>query len=154
MNLTKMEVRWATAEFGTIFPGSDAAGVPSIGTMDIAGFLAEVCRGVPLKAAMGLRIAIWIVALAPIFVLSRFATFASLATPERERVLDTLLASKSYPIRSLVMILKTMGALLYGADPIVRARMYARVSVPSVADGRPASSGPKLVALRLKGQAA
>ncbi len=151
MNISKMEVGWATAEFGTIFPGSDEQGVPGIATMDIAGFLAEVCRQVPLKAALGLRIAIWIVALAPLFILGRFVTFASLATPDREKVLDTLLASKSYPIRSLVMILKTMGALLYGADPVVRARMYAR---PANANSAPASSGKKLIALRLKGQAA
>jgi hypothetical protein len=147
MKLMNFEVGWAKVSFGTIFPGSEAEGVPGIASMDIAGFLAEVCHRVPFKSAMGLRVAIWIAALAPLFVIGRFALLGSLAVVDRERVITTLLASKSYAVRSLVMILKTIGALLYGADPIVRARMYARP--PSAA-----TSGQRLVPLRLKGQAA
>ncbi len=36
-----------------------------------------------------------------------------------------LVSSRVYVVRSLVMILKTMGALLYGGDASVRARMAA-----------------------------
>jgi len=150
MKLMKFEARWAAVEFGTIFPG-DEAGVPSIGAMDLAGFLAEVLCRVPLKAALGLRLAIWIAALAPLFVIGRLATIGSLDGADRVKVINKLLASESYAIRSLVMILKTMGALLFGADAAVRARMYAK---PSSAHGPVASGGERLVALRLKGQAA
>lgn len=146
MKLANFEVAWAKASFGTIFPGSDEAGMQPIDAMDLGPFLSEVTSRVPFQAAMGLRIAIWLAALAPLFVMGRLATIASLPRPDREKVLTTLLASKTYAIRSLVLILKTIGALLFCADANVRARMYARAQT--------AKSGERLVALRLKGQAA
>jgi hypothetical protein len=123
MKLTRFENRWAEAAIGTIFPGSREDGFADIRAMDVPGFLYKVMRTVPFQAAFGLRLAIWIVALAPLLVLGRFATIAGLALPEREAVVARLVASKAYAIRSLVMILKTMGALLYAGDDGVRARM-------------------------------
>jgi hypothetical protein len=54
-------------------------------------------------------------------------------------VVARLVVSKSYVVRSLVLILKTMGALLYAGDGAVRARML----VPA-----PRKSG--LITLRAK----
>jgi hypothetical protein len=123
MKLTRFENVWAEAAIGAIFPGSREDGFADIRAMDVPGFLYRVMRCVPFQAAFGLRLAIWIVALAPLLVLGRFATIAGLALPERETVVTRLVASKAYVIRSLVMILKTMGALLYAGDDAVRARM-------------------------------
>lgn len=125
MNLTKLEISWAEASMGAIFPGSRDAGLTDIRAMDLRGFLAQVMATVPFQAALGLRLAVWIVALAPLFVLRRFATIAGVDQAERESVIEKLLASRSYPVRSLVMILKTIGALLYAGDDAVRARMNA-----------------------------
>jgi hypothetical protein len=125
MNLTKLETRWAEAAMGAIFPGSRDAGLADIRAMDLRGFLAQVMTTVPFQAALGLRLAVWIVALAPLFVLRRFATIAGLDQAGREKVIERLLVSRSYPVRSLVMILKTIGALLYAGDDAVRARMNA-----------------------------
>jgi hypothetical protein len=140
--LAKFEVRWAEAALGAIFPGESEEGLAGISGMDVRGFLGDVLRRLPLKAAVGLRLAIWLVALAPLFVLGRLATIARLGVADRERVVGVLVASRSYGVRSLVLILKTMGALLYAGDEAVRTRML-RV------DRRPESSG-KLVALRLR----
>jgi hypothetical protein len=123
MKLTQFENRWAEAALGAIFPGSRDEGLADILAMDVPGFLSRVMRTVPFQAALGLRVAIWLVALAPLFVLGRFATIARLALPERESVVARLVASQRYAVRSLVMILKTMGALLYAGDDGVRARM-------------------------------
>ena len=78
MNLTKLETTWAEAAMGAIFPGSRDAGLTDIRAMDLRGFLAQVMATVPFQAALGLRLAVWIVALAPLFVLRRFATIAGL----------------------------------------------------------------------------
>ncbi len=123
MKLTRWEGRWAEAAIGAIFPGSREDGFDDIRAMDVPGFLQSVVRSVPLKAALGLRMAIWLVALAPLVLLRRFATIAGLAVEEREAVVSRLVASDSYPVRSLVLILKTMGALLYAGNDSVRARM-------------------------------
>jgi hypothetical protein len=141
--LLAFERRWAHAAFETIFPGDDGAFV-SIERMDLDGYLREVCSRVPLKAVLGLRLGVWIVALAPLFLLGRLATILSLAKADREIVVTRLLASKAYAIRQLVFVLKSIGAMLYAAHPSVRERMlHAR---------RAAASGRAmpLVALRLK----
>jgi hypothetical protein len=138
MKFAVFEDRWAEAAMGAIFPGSSEAGLRDIRAMDVRGFLHQVMRCVPFQAALGLRLAVWLVALAPFFVLGRLATIASLAVGDRERVVDRLVASRFYVVRSLVLILKTMGALLYAGDDAVRARMSAP------------SPGKGLVTLRAK----
>jgi hypothetical protein len=77
----------------------------------------------PFRAALGVRLAVWLVALAPLFILLRFATIARLTIEDRERVIATLVMSESYAMRSLVLVLKAMGALLYAADDGVRTRL-------------------------------
>jgi hypothetical protein len=123
MKLSRLEMSWAEASMGAIFPGSSEAGLADIQAMDLRGFLAQVMRIVPFQAALGLRLAVWLVALAPLFVLGRLRTIAGLSPADRERVVTRLVASRAYAIRSLVLILKTMGALLYAGDDAVRARM-------------------------------
>jgi hypothetical protein len=132
MQLTRIENRWAEAAIGAIFPGSRDEGLADIRAMNVAGFLRRVMRNVPFQPALGLRVAVWLVALAPLVVLGRFATIAGLAVAEREAVVARLVASKSYAIRSLVLILKTMGALLYAGDDGVRARMHSPRPRPSL----------------------
>ncbi len=139
MNLTRFENRWAEAALGAIFPGSTDDGLADIRGMDVAGFLRGVFRIVPAQAALGTRVAIWLVAFAPLFVIGRFATIARLAQVDRERVVAGLVASRFYVVRSLVLILKTMGALLYAGNDGVRARMNA-----------PRPARPSLVPLRVK----
>ncbi|HEY8042203.1 MAG TPA: hypothetical protein VIF15_20510 [Polyangiaceae bacterium] len=139
MKLTRFETRWAEAEMGVIFPGSSDEGLADIGKLGVGAFLQEVMGAVPFKAALGLRLAIWLVALAPLFLLGRLATITGLRLPDRETVVNRLVASRSYAVRSLVLILKTMGALLYAGDVSVRARMNL-----------PPPRRPSLVPLRVK----
>jgi hypothetical protein len=132
MELTRWENRWAEAAIGAIFPGSREDGFADVRAMDIPGFLQRVVRSLPFKAALGLRLAIWLVALAPLLLLRRFVTIAGLGPEEREAVVARLVASPTYAIRSLVLILKTMGALLYAGDDGVRARMQKPPALPNV----------------------
>src|ERR1019366_4051253 len=96
MKLTRLEDRWAEAVMGAIFPGSAESGLGDIRAMDVRGFLHQLIRSVPFQAAFGLRAAVWLVALAPLFVLGRFATIVGLTVADRERVLASLVVSKSY----------------------------------------------------------
>jgi hypothetical protein len=130
MKLTRFENNWAKAALGAIFPGSSEEGLADIGGMDVSGYLAELMASLPLKPALGLRVAIWLVALAPLFVIRRVATLPSLSQVDRERVVSALVASPSYALRSLVMLLKTFGALLYAGDDRVRARLRPRPAAP------------------------
>jgi hypothetical protein len=139
MKLTKFESSWGEAAMTAIYPGSRDDGLAGIEHVrfrprpgeagDVPSalpiFLAQVMRYLPFRAALGMRIAIWLVALAPFFVLGRLTTITRLSARDRERVVEGLVASRVYVVRSLFLILKTMGALLYGGDASVRARMAA-----------------------------
>ena len=137
MKLSQFETAWAEAEMHAIFPGASEEGWPTSARWTCAASSAGSCDGCWLRAALGLRLAIWMVALAPVLVLGRLATFGSLALVDRERVLTRLAASSWYAVRSLVTLLKTMGALLYAGNQAVRARMTS-------------PSGRGLVKLRVK----
>ena len=147
MKLTQLEDGWAQAALGAMFPGSRDKGLAGIGGMDVHGFLADVMRSLPFKAAIGLRAAVWLVALAPIVVLRRLATIRSLPPVDRERVVASLSASRTYVVRSLTMVLKAIGALLYAGDEAVRARLHFQAPV---AGARLAMAAPSLVPLRAK----
>ncbi len=123
MKLTRFEHRWAQATLVAMFPGSREDGFADIAAMDVHGFLVDLTRSMPFKARLGLRAAVWLVALAPLFVLRRLSTIAGVSPAEGERVVAVLCASRSYGVRSLVMMLKTFGALLYAGNDAIRARL-------------------------------
>ncbi|MGH7272526.1 MAG: hypothetical protein ACREJ3_19020 [Polyangiaceae bacterium] len=120
-----MEVSWAETVLGAIFPGSDDTGLADIRGMDVSAYLRALMQQLPFRAALGLRVAIWLAVFAPVAVLGRLVMLVRLGPSDREKVVAALFASRSYPLRSLMMILKTFGALLYAADAGVRTRLSA-----------------------------
>ena len=133
--LSVAELSWARAALETFFPSDACPALPyGIRELDIEGHLQGMRRRAPTEAALGIRLAIWIVGLAPVFVLGRFCTIARLGSEDRERTLRGLLASPVYFVRQLVMFLKQVGALLYAGAEQVREQV--RVSAP----GRTASA--------------
>jgi hypothetical protein len=136
MKLFGFELAWATAAFDAVFPERTA--LPhGIARMQPARFLADAIAASPLEQSIGLRLTLWIVALAPLWLLRRPKTIADIRPEERQRVLERLLASPVYAIRQLVVAFKAMGSMLYAQSPDARAAM----TMPRVAE--------RLVAIRL-----
>lgn len=126
--LTSFERRWLRAILDTIFPSSDRGALPlGAADLDIDGFFDELFAQAPFESSLGLRVAIWILALAPLFVIAKPRSFAGLSVEDRERVYSKLAASRIYVVRSLVIALKAIGSLLYCGDPTVRGRILAPV---------------------------
>jgi hypothetical protein len=124
--LSNFEVRWATAALAAFFPEASRGSLPiGVASLDVGGYLRDVFARVPLEPVFGLRLAIWIAGLAPLFVLGRLRTLASLDARDRERVVGALVASPIYAVRQLLIALKAIGALLYCAAPEVREKMLA-----------------------------
>ena len=138
--LTKTERTWCITAFDTIYPGVDEG--TAMPRAEVDQYVRDVCTTVPFKAFLGLRIATWLVALAPLFVLGRLATIRGLARAEREKLVARLASSRIYTIRQLVMILKAVGGMLYAARPAARARIMKPRGLTTPA--------APLVALRLK----
>jgi hypothetical protein len=130
--LTRFELACAKDAFVTIFPGPDG-----VASMDIEGYVQDTLARIPLEPVLGIRAAIWIVALAPLFILRRFRTLHGIAPSDRELVLVALATSPYYAVRQLVLALKALAALLYAGSPIVRARILAPgIAVPFVSQAR------------------
>jgi hypothetical protein len=137
MKLMGFERRWARAVCETIYPGGD---LPlGVGGMDVEGYFDELMANVPFEPAIGLRLAFWLLAFAPLFVIGRFALFADLKPEDRERVLKSIATSNVYALRGTVIAIKAVLSLFYCGDPRVRPAIWA---VPE----RP----PALVALKTK----
>jgi hypothetical protein len=141
-HLFGFELAWAEAAFDAIFPSpsrsperASLALVHGIAQMKPGVFLDQMLGAAPLEASLGLRVTLWMIALAPLFVLRRFATVSSLDATDRERLLDRLLSSRIYAVRQLVAGFKAMGSLLYAQSPAIRAQMTTPVSAPLLAEG-------------------
>ena len=126
VQLTAFERRWAHAALDTIFPGPPRGSLPvGIGDLDLDGYLNDTLTTIPLESAVGLRLAFWVIAFAPLFVIGRFATIAGLEPEDRERVMLAIAGSKSYAIRSTIVALKAVFSLFYFGDPRVRTAVLS-----------------------------
>jgi hypothetical protein len=128
MKLFAFEKRWGRAAFSGMYPaGAHPRIQGDIDTMDVPAYLDELWDILPLKPAMGVRVTLWILGLAPIFVLGRFATLWQLGATEREQTVVKLLASPTYVVRQLVLLMKALAALLFLSSPSVRDQILDRV---------------------------
>ena len=102
-------------------PGADA--------IDGGALLDDVCRALPARVALGLRASVWLIALAPLFVVFRLRTIVGLDDGAREKVVLALLSSRFYFVRQLTLLLKAFGALIFVAAPGVRKSIVGRESL-------------------------
>jgi hypothetical protein len=130
--MTPLERSWARCVLSTMFPSGAQPGLSGADVVDGGASLDEVCRAVPGRVALGLRVAVWIVALAPVFVIFRLRTLVGLDAKSRERVVLALLSSKVYFVRQLTLLLKAFGALIFVAAPGVRAQIVGREPLVSL----------------------
>ena len=144
--LFAFERRWVLAILDTIFPGPSRGGFLPLGAadLDVDAYFDDIFGHVPLESALGLRAAIWFLALSPLFVVRRFTTFSGLSEEERERVYLELSSSRVYVVRSLVIALKAIGSLLYCANEAVRPRILGTTQDPD-------ATSATLVPLRVLG---
>lgn len=62
-------------------------------------------------AALGLRAAVWLAALAPVWMLGRAQTIDELAPPARTAILDRMLGHRAYAVRGPATLLKLNATL-------------------------------------------
>ncbi len=137
-SLTRGEVRTARAVFETIFPSNQSERMPvGISDGDIEGYLEDLTQSWELVPVVVLRAGLFLVAFSAIFLAPSLKPFYRLPEPLRLKVLTKLYAHNNYFVRQLIVMLKAVGGLLYGA-------MIRPTLAPSIA---PAKS-EALIALR------
>lgn len=103
-------------------PSPDSRLTPHEGEVDYLRVYRRLLAGSTPLAALGLRFALWMVALAPVWLLGRFMTFSTLARAERTELLSRLLRHTSLVVRELSLLLKFAAAVALLGTPSVRER--------------------------------
>lgn len=122
--MTRWEQAWAEAVL-TAFVVEGAPGLDvSQGEVDYLSALGRMRERGTALAAFGLRAAIWMVAMAPLWLFGRFVMFGTLARAERTELLGRLLTHKSFAVRELTLLLKLTAAMALLGTASVRARSH------------------------------
>ena len=153
-HLRSFEAAWIDAAFAAIYPDhGDAKEIRShlphgIAQMHPAQFFDDILAKVPFEQSLGLRVTLWLIALAPLFTIRRLGTIASIGPAERTRVLERLVTSPNYVIRQLAMSFKAIATLLYVQSASIRAAMTLPRGTMRRLDG-PSGDGHLISATRL-----
>ena len=116
------ERRWAVAVLEG-FAGADGVGLaPHDDDVEYLDTMQKMMRASTAKAAFGLRVGLWIAALAPIWLLGRFATLGSVARARRAEILARLLTHRFFLVRELTLLLKLSACMAIFAHPGLRDR--------------------------------
>lgn len=120
--MTRRTAKWASVVLSAFAPPSEVGLSPLPGEVDYAGAFRRLVRGSTALAACGLVAAVWLVALAPVWMLGRMMTFAQLDPSQRAVLLGQLLRHRVFAVRELTLLLKLGAALALLGAPSVRAR--------------------------------
>lgn len=116
------ERRWARHLLAAFAPPEGPGLAPLGGEVDYLAVLNRMRREATPLAALGLRAAIWMAALAPLWLWGKLATVTRLASERRTQLLRELLAHRAFAVRELALLLKLSAAMALLGTPSVRAR--------------------------------
>ncbi|MBI4706238.1 MAG: hypothetical protein HY744_34510 [Deltaproteobacteria bacterium] len=129
---TSVERRWRDALLAAMIPPAAAlaapaaqppaaAALPGLGELDLVPFWTAYERCAPPLLRLGVRVAVWVLSLAPILVLAVPCLFTQLEPEERDRMLERAARSDWYVLRQMVVTLKLLACFAYFREPAVRA---------------------------------
>jgi hypothetical protein len=120
--MTRIEQTWAADVLNAFTLESESGLCPRAGEVDYLSAYRRMCLRSTALAGFGLRLAVWMVALAPLWLLGRLSTFSKMACRERTELLTRLLVHNSFVVRELTMLLKLTAAMALLGTLSVRAR--------------------------------
>lgn len=121
LRMFRFERRWLVRVFEAVLPGGDPT--LQLGAADVAmgRFVDDFLARAPLTAVLGLRAGLWLILLAPLFVLRRPRTFLGLSLVQRSELVDRLRRSDLYLVRESATLFKIVGCLGFcGLGPVQR----------------------------------
>ena len=125
MKLTSLEARWLQAlmeGFAPIGSGDECHLAPEQDEVDFVGTFHEMNRVAGFKARYGVRAAVALMALSPLWADGRLRSMASLRPEERVELLARLSGHRLQLVRELVTLMKVQVSMALLRVPTVRAR--------------------------------
>jgi hypothetical protein len=116
------ERRWARQLLAAFAPVGGPGLAPLEGEVDYSSAFVRMMREATPVAALGLRLAVWMAALAPLWLWGKLSTIGELAKERRTQLLRELLAHRVFAVRELSLLLKLCAAMALLGAPSVRLR--------------------------------
>ena len=117
-----LERRWVRTILGSFAPEGGPELAPATGDIEYVETFQGLYQGARGIARLGMRVALWLVALSPLWLLRRGVTVTALSLSERQSLLSRLLEHRVYAVRESAFLLKLCACLALFADDDVRAR--------------------------------
>lgn len=125
------ERRWLLALFEAVLPGGAAERLPVGATgREVEVFADDLYGHMPAQAALGLRLATWVLTWFAPLAIGKLGPIGRLAAADRARALTKLHHSPVYVARELPMLVKTFAVLGYGALPHVQQQIGVGAGAP------------------------
>lgn len=110
---------------------------PQVGEVDYVQAYEIIADSGTSRARIGVRAALWVTLLAPIWMGIAFCSMRSLPIEKRAEIIDRMLASDTFLVRELALLMKIGAAFALMGTRSVRARSnYDRKQGETPADGR------------------
>lgn len=123
MKLLNVERRFVQAILEGYAPTTSREGlVPLEGEVDYVNAFLLVADGSTDRARLGVRAALWLIALSPLWLGVAFSTMAGISIEKRAAILDRMLASNVFIVRELALLIKISAAFALMGTASVRAR--------------------------------
>lgn len=117
-----LERRWVAQLLDAFAPSGGPGLAPLPNEVDYVGAFARMLRHATPLAACGMRVALWMAALAPLWLWGRLSTVSKLASERRSELLRELLSHRAFAVRELTLLLKLAASMALLGTPSVRAR--------------------------------
>jgi hypothetical protein len=135
--MTRLEEGWALAALEGFSPPGEAPAAPRAGDeVDYLGTLRAMASASTALGRLGLRLAVWLLATAPLWTLGRLTLLPSLPVAERGALLDRLLQHRRYAVRELCLLLKVVASMALLAPRPVQVRTHA-IEAPGAGGAAP-----------------
>ncbi len=126
MRLTKWEKRWLVALLEGFAPTGSTQDedllTPAPNEADHVESFVRLNQHGSLLAQVGLRGAVAMLALSPVWTGKRFATFDRLSSEERVALLEELTAHRTSLVREFTWLMKVQASMSFFGVPSIRAR--------------------------------
>lgn len=120
--MRSFERRWVRVVLGSFAAEGSSELAPRAGEVDYLGTFLGMRASARPVARIGLRLALWLVALSPLWYGRRWCTFAGLSLDERQGLLGRLLEHPALAVRESAFMMKLAACLALFASDSLRAR--------------------------------
>lgn len=104
MTLLPFEVEWARSTARALMPSGTLAG--ALDDIDAGARYADECATSPWHVSLLMRATLWLVWLAPLWLMARPRTFGALDATQQAQLLERLLKHRVYLVRTTALFLK------------------------------------------------